>query len=409
MPPGETAFTRMPSVAYSSAAVFVRPITACLLLAGDVNAHARKTNQSGDRGIVHDRTAAISQHGRNLVLHSEQHAEHIDVHLGATGTGKSSLLHSMLMQDIEGGAGVYLLDPHGNLYHEVCEVVPPRRINDVILIEPADVERAVGLNFLEYHGPYPQAEMNFIANELIRIFDRLYDLRQTGGPMFELYMRNALFLVMDNDIEGGTLMDIPLLFEDDKYRSRRIEHCRNPHTVGFWRGQAERAGGETSLKNMAPYITSKLNQFTCNGLLRPIIGQPQSTVTFRECMDRGRIVLVNLSKGRLGEFDTRLLGMLVIGKLFQAALQRVDVPASKRRPFFLYVDEVQNFTTDTVGHLFAEARKFGLCLTLANQTLGQVGGGGYHPNLIETILGNVGSLILFRLRAPDAEKLVVRR
>ncbi len=325
--------------------------------------------------------------------------------LGATGTGKSTLLYNMFVQDIEGGSGVCLLDPHGDLYHEVCEAVPRRRINDVILIEPADVERAVGLNFLECHGPYSQTEINFISNELIRIFDRLYDLRQTGGPVFELYMRQALFLVMDNDIEGGTLMDIPLLFEDDKYRSRLIEHCRNPHTVGFWRGQAERARGETSLKNMAPYITSKLNRFTCNGLLRPIIGQPHSTASFRECMDRGRIVLVNLSKGRLGEFDTRLLGMLVIGKLFQAALQRVDVPASKRRPFFLYVDEAQNFTTDTVAHLLAEARKFALHLTLANQTLCQVSGGGYHANLMETILGNVGSLLLFRIGAPDAEKM----
>ncbi len=255
--------------------------------------------------------------------------------LGATGTGKSNLLYNMLMQDIESGAGVCLLDPHGDLYHQVSNAVPVNRIDDIVLIEPADVERVVGLNFLECQSPYPQVEMNFIANEMIKIFDRLYDLRQTGGPIFELYMRNALFLVMDNEIDGGTLMDIPLLFEDDKYRHRLLDHCRNPHTVHFWRGQAER-GSELSLRNVAPYVTCKLNQFTCNALLRPIIGQSRSTVDFRACMDAGRIVLVNLSKGLLGELDTRLLGMLIIGKLFNAALQRVNIPANERRPFSLY-------------------------------------------------------------------------
>ena len=320
--------------------------------------------------------------------------------LGATGTGKSTLLYNLLVQDIEAGAGVCLLDPHGDLYRQVLAAVPPHRVKDVILVEPGDAERAVGINFLECGGPHPQVRMNFITNELIRIFHRLYDLTITGGPIFEQYMRNALLLVMDNEITGGTLMDVPLLFEDERYRKELLEHCRNPYTVNFWHKQAEPAGGDSSLKNMAPYITSKLNQFTSNALLRPIIGQSQSTVDFRACLDQGRIVLVDLPKGVLGQLDTQLLGMLIIGKLFDAALQRTEVPEGQRRPFFLYVDEAHNFTTETVAHLLAEARKFGLYLTLANQNLTQMGGG-----LVEAILGNVGSLLLFRLGVPDAERM----
>lgn len=209
--------------------------------------------------------------------------------LGATGTGKSTLLYNLLVQDIEAGVGVCLLDPHGDLYRQVLAAVPPHRLKDVILVEPGDAERAVGINFLECGGPHPQVRMNFITNELIRIFHRLYDLTITGGLIFEQYMRNALLLVMDNEIAGGTLMDVPLLFEDERYRKELLEHCRNPYTVNFWRKQAEPASGDSSLKNMAPYITSKLNQFTSNALLRPIIGQARSTVDFRACLDEGRI------------------------------------------------------------------------------------------------------------------------
>lgn len=320
--------------------------------------------------------------------------------LGATGTGKSTLLYNLLTQDIAAGAGVCLLDPHGDLYQQVLAATPAHRLQDVILIEPGDPERAVGINFLECAGPHPQVRMNFITNEMIRIFHRLYDLDRTGGPMFEQYMRNALLLVMDNEIAGGTLMDIPLLFENKNYRQRLLDRCRNEYTVNFWRGQAEQTTGDSSLSNMAPYITSKLNQFTSNALLRPIIGQSRSTVDFSACLDEGRIVLVNLPKGLLGQMDTQLLGMLIIGKLFAAALQRTQAPVSQRRPFFLYVDEAHNFTTETVAHLLAEARKFGLYLTLANQNLTQMGGG-----LVDAILGNVGSLLLFRLGVLDAGRM----
>lgn len=329
---------------------------------------------------------------------TEDRARHCYI-LGATGTGKSTLLLRMLKQDIERDAGVCLLDPHGDLVEQVLDVIPPRRIGDVILIEPDHPKLVVGLNFLECTGPRPQLQMNFITNELIKIFHRLYDLDRAGGPIFEQYMRNALLLVMDNTRPGGTLMDIPLLFEDKEFRINLLKTCQNPYTVNFWRHQAHRTTGDSGLNNMAPYITSKLNQFTHNALLRPIIGQSSSTVDFRRCMDEGRIVLIKLAKGVLGELDAHLLGMLIIGKLFNTALQRADMPPEKRRPFYLYVDEAHNFTTDTVAHLLAEARKFGLHLTLANQNLAQV------SDTRDAILGNVGSLLLFRLGAIDAEQM----
>ena len=244
--------------------------------------------------------------------------------------------------------------------------------------------------------------MNFITNELIRIFHRLYNMNVSGGPVFEQYMRNALLLLMDNDLAGATLVDLPLIFEQVAFRRTFLEHCRSPHVVSFWKRQAERAGGEGALENMGPYITSKLNQFTHNAILRPIIGQSRSTIDFRGCMDQGKILLVKLPKGQLGAMDTQLLGMLVIGKLFDAALSRGNLPESQRRPFFLYVDEAQNFVTETVSDLLSEARKFGLNLTLANQTLAQMSG---ETDLVGSLLGNVGTLLLFRLGILDADRL----
>ena len=325
--------------------------------------------------------------------------------LGATGSGKSTLVYHMITQDIAKGEGVCLIDPHGDLYREVLDAIPGNRAKDVVLFNPCDFEHAVGLNFLECTGPHPKAQMNLIVNEMIKIFDRLYDLRQTGGPMFEMYMRNALLLVMDNDAPG-TLMDVPRLFEDENYRNHLKRICQNSLAVRFWNGQAERAGGEAALANITPYVTSKLNQFTHNALLRPIIGQRKSTLDFRQIMDHRQILLVNLSKGLLGEFDSQLLGMLLIGKLFLAAMGRAGIPETRRIPFHGYIDEFQNFTTDAVAHLLSESRKFGIYLTLANQNMAQLHRGYGRDNLLETVLGNVGNLLFFRMGAADAERLV---
>lgn len=356
-------------------------------------------------------TGALASHGlllgfaegRAVRLPPADRSRHAYI-VGATGSGKTTLLYNMIMQDIAAGEGVCVVDPHGDLYRDVLNAVPAERVGDVTLFDPCDFERAVGLNFLECTSLYPQIEMSLLVNGMIEIFDRLYDLRTTGGPMFELYMRNALLLAMDND-ESATLMDVPRLFEDKEYRDFLKGACRNPLVVRFWNEQAERAGGECALANIAPYVTSKLNRFTHNALLRPIVGQRKSGIDFRRVMDERRILLANLSKGLLGELDAQLLGMLLIGKLSLAAMSRVDIPEERRVPFHWYIDEFQNFTADGVAGLLSESRKFGLRMTLANQNLAQLERGRGKENLAESVLGNAGNLIFFRVGAADAGKL----
>lgn len=313
--------------------------------------------------------------------------------VGATGTGKSTLLYNMIVQDIENGEGVTVIDPHGDLYNQVLSSIPRHRINDVVLVDPCDFTHSVGINFLEYDESYRNVQMNYITNEMINIFDRLYDLTRTGGPVFEQYMRNALLLVMDNEFSGATLMDISAVFDDTEYRQFLLERCNNPFVNGFWDKQAKTAGGEMSLVNLAPYITSKLNKFITNALLRPIIRQARSTINFKEIMDEGKILLVNPSKVILGELDTQLLGMLIIGKLFSSAMVRISNSPEQRRLLFLYVDEFQNFVTDTITYLISEARKFGIYFTLANQNLAQLTINTVKQNIIESVLGNVGTTL----------------
>lgn len=345
-------------------------------------------------GIAGDKGVYLAQNDRS------RHAYII----GATGCGKSTLLYNMVMQDIADGEGVCLMDPHGDLYAEILESIPKERQKDVVLIDPSDFGHTVGINFLEITGPHRQVEMGFIVNGMLKIFDRLYDLRQAGGPIFEQYMRNALLLIIDNK-HPGTLMDVARVFEDTVYRTYLKRICLNPLVVSFWEKQAEQAGGDHALKNMGPYITSKLNQFTHNPLLRPIIGQRHSSINFRQIMDDKQILLVNLSKGMLGEFDSQLLGMILIGKLFLAAMGRADVDKAQRVPFHWYIDEFQNFATDSIGHLLSESRKFGIRLTLANQNLAQLHLGYGSMDLREAVLGNVANLLLFRMGVTDAKQL----
>ncbi len=341
---------------------------------------------------------------RAIVLPHEDRLRHLYV-MGASGSGKSTLLFNLIMQDIHAGYGVCVVDPHGDLFEDVLGAIPAGRRDDVILFDPSDFEHAVGLNFLECQGRFATVERNFVANEMIDIIDRLYDLRRTGGPMFEAYMRNALLLLMASEVKGLTLTEVPLLFEDDDFRAYVKAKCTEPTVVRFWEKQAERAGGENSLANMGPYVASKLNQFTTNALVRPIIGQSHSTIDLRAAMDGGRIVLANLPKGSLGALDCRLLGMLLLGKLLAAAMGRASLSAVKRRTFYVYVDEVQSFATEALAHMLSEARKFGLCLTLANQHLAQLDGGSGADRLLDSVLGNVGNLLLFRLGPRDAETL----
>jgi len=319
--------------------------------------------------------------------------------IGQTGTGKSAFLSNLIEQDIKNGNGIGVLDPHGDLIDEILGKISKERVKDVVLFNPGNLERSVGLNMLEYSPKFPE-QKTFIVNELIKIFDKLYDLRQTGGPMFEQYTRNALMLLMDDPAETYTLMEVPKVMADSEFRHRLLAKCKNILVKEFWEKQAEKAGGEAALANMVPYITSKFDTFISNDYMRPIIGQTKSTFNFREIIDSGKIFLVNLSKGRLGEMNSALLGLIITGKLAMAAFSRIDTPENERRDFYLYLDEFQNFATDTISTILSEARKYKLCLNISHQFIGQL------PELIKaSVFGNVGTMISFRVGAEDAEFL----
>ena len=334
----------------------------------------------------------------DVYLGSDDRRRHLYV-IGQTGTGKSGLLSNLIEQDVNAGRGVGILDPHGDLIDHIMGKIPNNRVDDVVVFDPSNREYSIGLNMLEYDPEFPE-QKTFIVNEFMKIFDKLYDLKSTGGPMFEQYARNALQLLMDDPKETYTLMEVPKVLADKEFRHYLLSKCRNMLVREFWEKQAEAAGGEASLKNMVPYITSKFDTFISNDYMRPIIGQVKSTFKFREILDQKKIFLVNLSKGRLGEINSSLLGLIITGKITIAAFSKVDVPESERRDFHLYIDEFQNFATDTISTILSEARKYKLCLTVSHQFIGQL-----EDKIRDSVFGNVGTISSFRVGAEDAEFL----
>jgi type IV secretory pathway TraG/TraD family ATPase VirD4 len=335
-----------------------------------------------------------------VYLTDDDRRRHLYV-VGQTGTGKSTLLGNMMIEDIQAGKGVAIIDPHGDLVENALGFVPPSRLDDVIYFDPGDLSRPLGLNMLDYNPDRPE-EKTFIVNEMQSIFNKLFP-PETMGPMFEQYMRNALLLLMeDMPNEPATLVEVPRVFTDTQYRMRKLERIKNPVVIDFWTKEAAKATGEGSLSNMAPYITSKFGGFISNDYMRPIIGQPKSSFNFRDAMDSGKILLINLSKGKIGDINAGLLGMVFAGKILMAALSRVDIAdAEKRRDFNLYIDEFQNFTTDSIATILSEARKYRLNLTMAHQFIAQL-----TDKIKDAVFGNVGSMAIFRVGVQDAEFLV---
>jgi hypothetical protein len=320
--------------------------------------------------------------------------------IGQTGTGKSTILGALMLADLQKGKGFAVIDPHGDLAEGILRHMPKERVDDVIYFNPGDLWRPLGLNMLEYHLDRPE-EKTFIVNEMMSIFMKLFP-PETLGPMFEQYMRNALLLIMEDMAnEPGTLMEVPRVFTDAEYRRRKLARIRNPVVIDFWEKEAIKAGGEASLANMTPYITSKFNNFTANDYMRPIIGQAKSAFNFRDVMDEGKILVINLAKGKIGDINANLLGMIFTGKILMAALSRVDVPQERRKTFNLYIDEFQNFTTDSISVILSEARKYKLTLNIAHQFIAQL-----TEKVRDSVFGNVGNIIAYRVGAQDAEFLV---
>lgn len=324
--------------------------------------------------------------------------------IGKSGGGKSVLQKSLIKQDIANGKGVCVIDPHGDLAEECLEFVPKERAEDVIFFNPSDFERPIGLNMLEFDPSQPY-QKTFAVEEMLKIFDQLYDLKSTGGPMFEQYMRNAMMLIMDDPESGCTLLDAPKVLSDENFRKYKISKCKTPTVRDFWTKEAQKAGGEASLANMVPYITSKLTPFIANDFIRPVISQQKSAFNFRQAMDEGKLIFCSLNKGKLGDISAYLVGMIVIGKILMAALSRADMDPSKRKDFYLYIDEFQNFLTDSITAILSEARKYGLNLIIAHQFIGQLTRKGGDTQIRDAIFGNVGTMISFRVGPDDAEFL----
>lgn len=333
---------------------------------------------------------------KQIYLTPEDRLRHLYV-IGQTGTGKTTLLKNMIIQDIKAGAGVCMIDPHGTDIVDVLSAIPPERLEDVIYFDPANMDRAVGLNMLEYDPRYPE-QKTFVVNELFSIFQKLYGANpESMGPMFEQYFRNATLLVLEDPGSGSTLLDIARVMVDAKYRAYKLSKATNPVVVQFWQQIATKAGGEAALENIVPYIVSKFDVFTANDYMRPIIGQQRSSFNFRDVMDTNKILLVNLSKGRLGEINANLIGMIIVGKLLMASLSRVDDPSRSYPPFYLYIDEFQNVTTDSISSILSEARKYKLSLTIAHQFIAQI-----DERIRDAVFGNVGSMAVFRVGSEDA-------
>lgn len=315
--------------------------------------------------------------------------------IGMTGTGKSTLFETMILQDIYEGRGVAFFDPHGEAIENILARIPKHRAEDVVFFDPSNTKRPMGLNLLEWKT---KDEKDFLVQESIQIFYKLFDPNGQGfvGPQFEHWMRNAALTIMEYP-QGGTLLEIPKLFTDDAFREDRVNYVKDPVVKAFWTQQMEKTA-DFHKSEMYNYFISKFGRFMTNYTMRNIIGQPKSAFDFREVMDKKKILLIDLAKGKIGEINSNLLGMIMITRLMTAALSRIDIEEKDRVDFYLYVDEFQNFATDTFATILSEARKFRLNLNITNQYIAQI------PEKIrDAIIGNVGTLVTFRIGVPDAE------
>lgn len=320
--------------------------------------------------------------------------------IGQTGTGKSSLLKNMCIEDIRAGNGVCFIDPHGSDVQDILANIPKERIEDVIYFDPSYTPRPFALNMLEYDTNYPEQKI-FVVNEMLSIFRKLYSATpEAMGPAFEQYFRNSTMLVMEDPETGNTLLEIPRVMADADFRNLKLSRCKNPLVVQFWRDIATKTSGEAGLANMIPYITNKFDVFLSNDIMRPIIAQEKSSFNFREIMDNRKIFLVNLAKGRLGDINANLIGLVLVGKILMAALSRVDSFGKQLPDFYLYIDEFQNITTDSISAILSEARKYGLSLNVAHQFIAQL-----DESISKAVFGNVGNMAVFRVGAEDAEFL----
>lgn len=394
---------RLPIATEDGLPGFQVDITRCLPLPRDLARLGSKQSSASlvlgeNRYLGLSHTAAISESDRN---------QHLYV-VGQTGTGKTSLLKSMILADIEAGHGLAVIDPHGDLFKELLGHIPAHRADDVVVLDPTDTGFPVGLNLLECQT---DDDRYFVVREMRGIMERLM-FDQYGayagnmtGPLFYQHMQMNLLLAMSNPDEPGTLLEFYELYQSTDYRKRWLPLKWKDAQLDRWvSGTLKdfdylRKGSEGT--SMGEYLSSKFVDFVFDPKLRLIFGQKYSTINFREIMDQGKILLVNLAKGALTEANSRFLGMILMAKIQAAAMNRVTLPHAQRRKFYLYVDEFQSLATEGFITMLSEARKFGLSLVLANQFISQI----KDERIMQSVFGNVGTLISMRVGREDAEKL----
>ncbi|MEI8143144.1 MAG: type IV secretory system conjugative DNA transfer family protein [Candidatus Berkelbacteria bacterium] len=318
--------------------------------------------------------------------------------IGKTGVGKTVLFQNMIAQDIAEGKGVCYLDPNGDAAEWILKHIPKERADDVIYFNPADRDRPMGLNMLEWKT---DEQRDFLVQEAIQIFQKLFDPQQTGivGPQFEHWMRNAALTLMAHP-DGGTIIDIPRLFTDPEFEKSRTKFVTDPVVKNFWEKQMAKTA-DFHKSEMLNYFTSKFGRFMTNDMMRNILGQTKSSFDFRDVMDNKKILICNLSKGLIGEINAFLLGMIIVSKIAMGAFSRQDQTEEERTPFYLYVDEFQNFITPVFAQILSESRKYKLGLSITNQYISQL-----DEQIRNAVIGNAGTIITFRVGAADAEFLM---
>lgn len=332
---------------------------------------------------------------RPIFVGDDDRRRHLYV-IGKTGTGKSQLLEELVSQDIKAGRGVAVIDPHGDLIDGILARVPPERAEDVIYFDPSDTERPMGLNMLEAQT---EEQKHFVVTSIVGLMYKLYDPQKTGiiGPRFEHAVRNAMLTIMYEP--GTTFVEVVRVLTDSAYVQELLPKVQDPIIRRYWTDQIAQTA-DFHKSEVLDYIVSKFGRFVTNKLMRNIIGQSTSSFDFRKCMDEGKILLINLSKGKIGEENSNFLGLILIPKILIAAMSRQNIPEETRRDFYLYVDEFQNFATPDFAQILSEARKYRLNLTVANQFIGQM-----DEEVKNAVFGNVGTLITFRVGVTDANYL----
>ncbi len=331
-------------------------------------------------------------HDRRFGIKTDDRRRHMYI-IGKTGMGKSTTLENMIIEDIRQGKGVGIVDPHGELAETVLRYIPTNRVNDVVYINPADMDFPVAFNILE---TVDERHKHLVASGLMGVFKKIWP--DVWSPRMEYILNNTLLALLD--YPGSTMLGVNRLLSDKDYRAKVMEKVKDPIVKAFWVNEFAKYNEKFATEAIAP-IQNKVGQFLSASIIRNIVGQVKSTINIREIMDEGKILILNLSKGRIGEDNSRLLGGMLITKIQLSAMERVDIPEDQRRDFYLYVDEFQNFATESFANILSEARKYHLSLIMAHQYIEQL-----DEKVQAAVFGNVGTIITFRVGAGDAEFLV---